>query len=92
MPYIDEEDRKDLQPELFDLVDKMFFSVDDLQRAAQINYDFTYLLDRLYNGSKNSYRQFNEQLGILEAVKLELYRRRIAPYEDKKIEENGDVY
>ena len=31
-------------------------------------------------------------LGALEATKLELYRRYIAPYEDDKREENGDVY
>ena len=31
-------------------------------------------------------------LGALETTKLELYRRHIAPYEDKKREENGDVY
>ena len=31
-------------------------------------------------------------LGALEAAKLELYRRYIAPYEDKKMKEHGDVY
>lgn len=31
-------------------------------------------------------------LGALEGAKLELYRRKISPYEDIKIEENGDVY
>lgn len=30
-------------------------------------------------------------LGALESTKAELYRRRIAPYEDAKILENGDV-
>ena len=33
-----------------------------------------------------------EVLGVLECVKLELYRRVAAPYEDKKCQENGDVY
>lgn len=31
-------------------------------------------------------------LGVLEGAKLELYRRKIALYEDIKIKENGDVY
>lgn len=31
-------------------------------------------------------------LGALEATSLELFRRHIASYEDKKREENGDVY
>jgi len=31
-------------------------------------------------------------VGVLECAKMELYRRVAAPYEDKKKEENGDVY
>ena len=31
-------------------------------------------------------------VGVLECAKLELYRRMAAPYEDEKIEDNGDVY
>ena len=31
-------------------------------------------------------------VGVLECAKLELYRRLAAPYEDLKIEDNGDVY
>jgi len=31
-------------------------------------------------------------IGVLESVKMELYRRKIADYEDEKCEENGDVY
>jgi hypothetical protein len=43
------------------------------------------------NWSPN-YALFNEIIGVLECVKQEFYRRAVAPYEDKKIEENGDVY
>lgn len=38
-----------------------------------------------------SYVTLNEALGVLEAVKLELYRRVVGPYEDRKIAENGDL-
>ena len=31
-------------------------------------------------------------IGALECAKLELYRRIAAPYEDTKIQENGEVY
>lgn len=31
-------------------------------------------------------------IGCLVCTILELYRRVVAPYEDKKIKENGDVY
>lgn len=56
--------------------------------------DLTYILYKTcldYLGTSPSFSDFAEVLGALEAYKLELYRRKIAPYEDKKIEENGDV-
>ena len=39
-----------------------------------------------------SYSVMNEIVGALECAKLEMYRRIYAPYEDEKIEANGDVY
>lgn len=38
------------------------------------------------------YVELNEVVGALESAKLELYRRIVGPYEDKKSAENGDVY
>lgn len=59
--------------------------------AGQLNYQLTTLCqDYLYKNE--SYQSYNDILGALEGCKLELYRRKIANYEDKKIEENGDVY
>jgi hypothetical protein len=37
------------------------------------------------------YRDYHAVIGALEAAKLEFYRRQVAPYEDGKIAENGDV-
>ena len=37
------------------------------------------------------YQTFNDVTGALENAKLEIYRRMVAPYEDEKIVENGDV-
>lgn len=37
------------------------------------------------------YRDHHAVIGALEAAKLEYYRRHVAPYEDRKIAENGDV-
>ena len=39
-----------------------------------------------------SYRNINELIGVLECAKLELYRRVASPYEDEKIQSNGDVF
>ena len=38
------------------------------------------------------YAHLNEVIGAIDCAKLELYRRVATPYEDKKIEESGDVY
>ena len=38
------------------------------------------------------YSAYAQVVGVLETVKLELYRRQIGPYEDRKCEENGDVF
>jgi len=37
------------------------------------------------------YTTMSEVVGCLETAKLEFCRRHLWPYEDRKIEENGDV-
>jgi hypothetical protein len=37
------------------------------------------------------YYHINKAVGVLECIKMEFYRRVAAPYEDTKIEQNGDV-
>lgn len=57
--------------------------------------EVTYLITRIireYVGDTYNYSLLSEAIGILECAKLELYRRMVAPYEDSKMEENGDVY
>lgn len=40
----------------------------------------------------DSFVTYADILAALEATKLEFYRRVIAPYEDRKCQENGDVF
>jgi hypothetical protein len=57
--------------------------------------ELTYLLTRTvlnYLPPKPRFQDFAEVLGALVATERELYRRVVGPYEDKKCEENGDVY
>lgn len=42
--------------------------------------------------SRRGYELFNDVIGALESAKMEIYRRLVAPYEDGKILENGDVF
>ena len=38
------------------------------------------------------YADLDAAIGALECAKLELYRRKIAGYEDQAIEKNGDIF
>lgn len=58
---------------------------------GELNYMVTMVVKE-FLGDKPNYDRFNAAIGALESAKLELYRRMIAPYEDTKIKENGDVY
>ncbi len=81
MPYITQERRELLLGNIL---------LDDLC-AGDMNYLFTAIVDR-YMGIKENYQRYNDCIGALEGAKMELYRRKVAPYEDTKIEQNGDVY
>lgn len=59
--------------------------------AGQLNYAITSLLRKYENFNGTKYQTFNDMIGALEGAKLELYRRGVAPYEEIKILENGDV-
>lgn len=58
---------------------------------GELNYLFTRIARDYYN-YHGGYQAINDIIGALEGAKLEFYRRIAAPYEDAKIEENGDVY
>lgn len=59
---------------------------------GQLNYAITKLVARFIRDRGPGYATLNEAIGVLECAKLELYRRLAAPYEDRKAQENGDVY
>jgi len=82
MPYIKGEDREHLD-----------FEGGTPATVGELNYKITTILQQYFREeTKRNYQAHNDILGVLEAVKQEWYRRMTAPYEDKKIEENGDVY
>ena len=61
--------------------------------VGELNYVITKAVsDYIVAGGTQCYGLINEAIGVLECAKLELYRRVAAPYEDKKKEENGDIY
>jgi len=50
-----------------------------------------YFFTKTTGSSFPGYAELNDVIGVLECVKLELYRRLGGPYEDLKIDENGDI-
>jgi len=87
MPYIKKETREFLDPEIEALITRLNngFFVD-----GNINYVITRIIDALYGSG--GYAVYNRAMGVLDCVAKEFYRRQVAPYEDVKIKENGDVY
>lgn len=88
MPYIKREDRAQYQ----DLITQLAALVpqDRMARAGHFNYIVSLLIEKTY-GSKIRYADHNEIMGVLNCIAQEFYRRKTAPYEDKKIEEEGDL-
>jgi len=60
--------------------------------VGDLNFLITTLLDEYLSVHGLSYTNINNLVGVLDCVKLELYRRIAAPYEDQKLDINGDVY
>lgn len=60
--------------------------------AGELNYQLTELVQMFLHEEGENYAAFNTVLGVLTAMQHEIYRRLIAPYEDEKITENGDVF
>lgn len=89
MPYIDRVNREELEDQIDQLSDAIFNVGGS---PGDLNYVITTLLVQVLTlKSSPSYTKINEAIGVLECVKLELYRRLAASYEDKKIQENGDI-
>jgi hypothetical protein len=92
MPYIKNEDRKELNDKIYALVDSINDTSEDNIEGV-LNYVITTLLTSSVrpNDKKWRYKIFNRAIGILECAKLEFYRRLISQYEEKCIDDNGDV-
>lgn len=86
MPYIGEFDRVKFK-KLLRLANDV-----EIKSAGELNYLFTELVQRYLVQHGESYQKYNDTIGALEGCKLELYRRKVAPYEEHKIRLNGDVY
>lgn len=83
MPYIKKEDRESIWNETPGLL------------AYHLTMEVLDFLDEQRckgNKKTNNFEEYALAIGVIELTKLELWRRLITDYEDKKRKENGDVY
>jgi len=87
MPYIKKEDRSQLDPLIDALAEKLG---DPDTFAGNLNYAITRLAAKM--ALKNlRYRTLSQIHGVFQDAATEFYRRIVAPYEDKQIQNKGDV-
>lgn len=86
MPYIRKEDRE----KFFPIVAEMRRV--DICTPGELNYLISMICNSYAKDKPESYQVYNDILGALTGASYEFYRRKISPYEDKKIKENGDVF
>jgi hypothetical protein len=82
MPYVTKKQRQRLDR------NKSSFAMD----AGELNYIITKTCLAYLKDKDVSYELLNEIIGVLECAKQEFYRRKVAPYEEHKRGNNGDVY
>lgn len=86
IPYIKKEQRHTL-----DMMADAFRLFQDDPIKGRLNYlIFKIVKDELAEKGE-SYDIYRKIIGELECAKFEIERRLLAKYEDKKIQENGDV-
>ena len=83
MPYIKQEQRRDIQS----LAEKLAGLCDT---PGKLNFAVSVILLKMLSFDM-SYDILNGFIGVLECIKLEFYRRIVSPYEDQKMEINGDI-
>lgn len=96
MPYINEEERAELDEAILNLANCIRNTKIGLNNPhdfsnylGRINYSFSRVIGQLIDSP--SYKKIAMATGVLENIKQELYRRLASAYEDQKIIENGDI-
>jgi len=90
MPYIKQEDRSQYDSLVEDVVDALTDHGFKPADVGHVNYVVSSIIWKLFDSNKK-YANANSLAGVLSCVDKEFYRRKVAPYEDEKIQENGDL-
>ena len=84
MPYIKPERRT-----VFDVY--LEACAQEIEGEGELNYCVYKLATLLVSRIGESYDKLSMCSSAMEHAKLEWYRKKLSPYEDKKIEQNGDI-
>lgn len=84
MPYIKAEMKKEMEDSIHDL--SMW-----IQSKGDLNYVICELVGRFILDDDLTYTKMSEKIDAVHDAETELRRRILTPYENIKIEENGDV-
>jgi hypothetical protein len=92
MPYIPQSDRPQYDPHI-DSLARLLAAQPAEKRKGHANYVITQILRHAWVPTREaeSYSNYADVVGTLECAKLEIYRRWVAPYEDRAIEKNADL-
>lgn len=92
MPYIKQDRRNFLVEECEDELHVGRIAwVDEVDSAGELQYIMAEMFKSYIERKGLNYQRCNDVMGALVGAQMEFYRRAVAPYEDKKIKENGDV-
>lgn len=78
MPYIEQQKREDLNTVL-------------PTNAGELNFLIHSVVNEYFSMKEESYQAYNDIIGAIECAKMEIYRRKIVPYENFKQKQNGDI-
>jgi len=78
MPYIEPSDRAGAR--------------DIPVNAGELSFNIAKTVMDYLNRKGESYQTYNDIIGVMECIKLEIYRRCVVPYEETKRSTNGDVF
>jgi hypothetical protein len=95
MPYIDKGQRAELEPVLDEFratLLRLTITQGKIQLSeGELNYLISSIVNEVWKNDPK-YHSIARITGVLENVKQEFYRRVAEPYEDEKIDQNGDIY
>jgi hypothetical protein len=83
MPYIKKRERDKITKGLT-------LALEDIDTKGELCFAIYYLMKEFAEMEMN-FDNASNAIAAADCAKLEFYRRILAPYEDQKIQENGDI-